>query len=119
MTMIRRNCEFKRLLDSCYFHKSRRYPCESVKTFSRCAMVALWRAKDIVVAGHRFTQDKSRDLIIDEMMPDDLDRAIAYAERLNWQIEFDRFAILIFLCVLFSDAIVQTEFEEIYGQRSS
>ncbi len=36
-----------------------------------------------------------------------------------WQIDFYRFALLILECVIYSDAIVQTEFELIYGQSES
>ncbi len=107
------NCDydFKNLLDDCYFHPSRKYPSESVKLQARMAMTMLWQTSTIEFSCFKFYQTDIRRMMIDEMMPDDLDRAIDIAEKLHWQIEFSEFVLLVFLCVLFSDAITQTEFE--------
>ena len=48
------------------------------------------------------------------MMPEDLDRAIAEAERKRWQISFEDFVELIFVSVLLGDAIVNVQFEQTY-----
>ncbi len=35
---------------------------------------------------------------------------------LNWQLDFYRFALLVFECVIYGDAIVQMEFDLTYGR---
>jgi hypothetical protein len=61
-----------------------------------------------------FEREFIRDLIINQMMPEDLDRAIAEAERKRWRISFDDFVEMIFVSVLLGDAIVNVQFEQTY-----
>ncbi len=104
MSEIRTIYDFNELLDSCYFHPEREYPSEMVKLRARMAMTLLWQASEITVQNFKFKQEDIRRILIDEMMPEDLDRAIEYADLLDWQIDFYRFALLILECLIYSDA---------------
>ena len=77
-------------------------------------MVTLWMRKSITVWSIDFEREFIRDLIINKMMPEDLDRAIAEAERKKWKISFEDFVELIFVSVLLGDAIVNIQFEQTY-----
>lgn len=77
-------------------------------------MVSLWRRKRITVWSNEFEREFIRDLIISKMMPEDLDRAIAEAERKRWRISFDDFVEMIFVSVLLGDAIVDIQFKQTY-----
>ena len=78
------------------------------------AMISLWLRKRITVWSITFEREFIRDLLINKMMPEDLDRAIAEAERKKWRIPFDDFVELIFVSVLLGDAIVNVQFEQTY-----
>ncbi len=116
MDNITTTADFNKLLNSCYFHPEREYPSMMIKLRARMVMTLLWQASEITVRNFKFKQKDIRRILIDEMMPEDLDRAIDYADMLNWQLGFYRFALLVLECVIYSDAIVQTEFELTYGR---
>jgi hypothetical protein len=77
-------------------------------------MISLWRLKSITVWSIDFECEFIRNLIINKMMPEDLDRAIAEAERKRWRISFDDFVEMIFVSVLLGDAIVDIQFKQTY-----
>ena len=112
---MRKECrDFFFLLSACYFHPERKYSREEVKELAKQAMISLWMRKSITVWSIDFEREYIRDLIINKMMPEDLDRAIAEAERKGWQISFEDFVELIFVSVLLGDAIVNIQFEQTY-----
>ena len=112
---MRKECKgFFFLLSECYFHPERKYSSEQVKELAMRAMISLWRRKRITVLSITFEREFIRDLIINQMMPEDLDRAIAEAERKRWQISFEDFVELIFVSVLLGDSIVNIQFEQTY-----
>ena len=112
---MRKECKgFFFLLSECYFHPERAYPNKRVKYFAKRAMISLWMRKSITVWSIDFEREFIRDLIINKMMPEDLDRAIAEAERKHWQISFEDFVELIFVSVLLGDAIVNIQFDQTY-----
>ena len=112
---MRKECkDFFFLLSACHFHPERAYPNKRVKYFAKRAMISLWMRKSITVWSIDFEREYIRDLIINKMMPEDLDRAIAEAERKRWQISFEDFVELIFVSVLLGDAIVNIQFEQTY-----
>ena len=112
---MRKECkDFFFLLFACYFHPERRYSNEEVKELAKQAMVSLWQRKRITVWSIEFEREFIRDLIINKMMPEDLDRAIAEAERKRWKISFDDFVELIFISVLFGEKIVDIQFNPTY-----
>ena len=108
---------FYDLMRNCYFHPSRKYPSDAVKFIALLAMIYLWEQGEIQVDGKRFSQADIRALIVEEMTPEDLDRAICTADFVKWQTSFYEFADMIFLAVLYSDIITQTIFEQTYGKR--
>ena len=77
-------------------------------------MISIWQRKSITVWSIEFSREFIRDLIINKMMPEDLDRAIAEAKRKRWRISFDDFVELIFISVLLGDAIVDIQFRQTY-----
>ena len=112
---MRKKCRnFFFLLSACYFHPERKYSSEEVKELAKQAMISLWQIKSITVWSIEFEREFIRDLIINKMMPEDFDRAIAEAERKRWQISFEDFVELIFISVLLGDTIVNIQFEQTY-----
>ena len=112
---MRKECrDFFFLLFACYFHPERKYSSEQVKELAMRAMISLWLRKRITVWSITFEREFIRDLIINKMMPEDLDRAIAEAKRKRWQISFEDFVELIFISVLLGDTIVNIQFEQTY-----
>ena len=77
-------------------------------------MISLWQRKSITVWSIEFEHKYIRDLIINKMMPEDLDRAIAEAERKRWRISFDDFVEMMFVSVLLGDKIVDIQFRQTY-----
>lgn len=112
---MRKECrDFFFLLSACYFHPKRKYSSEEVKELAKQAMISLWQRKSITVWSIEFEHEYIRDIIINKMMPEDLDRAIAEAERKRWRISFDDFVEMIFVSVLLGDAIVDIQFKQTY-----
>ena len=112
---MRKECrDFFFLLSACYFHPERVYPNARVKHLAKRAMLSLWMRKSITVWSIDFERESIRDLIINKMMPEDLDRAIAEAERKRWQISFEDFVELIFISVLLGEKIVDIQFRQTY-----
>lgn len=112
---MRNECkDFFFLLSACYFHPERKYSSEEVKELAKQAMISLWQRKRITVWSITFEREFIRDLMTNQMMPEDLDRAIVEAERKRWRISFDDFVELIFLSVLFGEKIVDIQFKQTY-----
>ena len=88
--------------------------CEETRTITHDWNAADWQRKSITVWSIKFEHEYIRDIIINKMMPEDLDRAIAEAERKRWRISFDDFVEMIFVSVLLGDAIVDIQFKQTY-----
>ncbi len=114
MSEIRTTDDFNKLLDSCYFHPERVYPSEAMKIRARIGMTLLWNASELKFSKINFKQEDVRRILIDEMMPEDLDRAVKFEEKANDESTVWDFAILIFKCILFRDALVNAELEASY-----
>lgn len=108
------NKDFFDLMRNCYFHPSRKYPSDTVKFVASLAMIYLWEKSEIKADGKRFSQADIRALIIEEMTPEDLDRAIGVACFMKWELTFYEFAYMVFRAVLYSDIITQKLFERTY-----
>lgn len=106
------NEHFKFLLENCYFHSSRKYVSEGVKFIAKEAMNFLWNMNEISVKGIHFEARDIRERMIYEMSCEDLDRAIAEAISLKWNIKFTDFVTLIFEHILFGDRIVEIQIEK-------
>ena len=112
---MRNKCkDFFFLLSACYFHPERKYSNEQVKELAMRAMISLWKRKRITVWSITFEREFIRELITNQMMPEDLDRAIAEAERKRWRISFNDFVEMIFVSVLLGEAIVDVQFRQTY-----
>ena len=112
---MRKECkDFFLLLSECYFHPERAYPNKRVKHFAKRAMISLWRRKRITVWSITFEREFIRDLIINKMMPEDLDRAVAEAERKRWRMSLNDFVELKFVSVLLGEKIVDIQFRQTY-----
>ena len=112
---MRNECkDFFFLLSACYFHQERKYSSDQVRELAMRAMISLWRRKRITVWSITFEREFIRDLIINKMMPEDLDRAIAEAERKRWRISFDDLVEMIFVSVLLGEKIVDIQFRQTY-----
>ncbi len=109
--------DFRSMMNACYFHPRRIYPDEQIRSLARRAMTMLWYTSELKVANLKSKQPEIRRLMVEEMTPDDLDRAISYGETLQWRFSLIAFTVLLFLFVLFSDEITQAEFEENYERR--
>ena len=108
------NKDFYDLMRNCYFHPSRKYPSDAVKFVASLAMIYLWEQSEIKADGKRFSQADIRALIVEEMTPEDLDRAIGVACFMKWKLTFYEFADMVFRAVLYSDIITQELFERTY-----
>ena len=108
------NKDFYDLMCNCYFHPSRKYPSDAVKFIALLAMIYLWEQCEIRVDGKQFNQADIRALIVEEMTPEDLDRAIGVAGFMKWKLTFYEFADMVFRAVLYSDIITQKLFERTY-----
>ena len=78
------------------------------------AMISLWLRKRITVWSITFEREFIRDLLINKMMPEDLDRAIAEAGRKEWRMLFNDFVEMIFVSALLGDALVDIQFKQTY-----
>lgn len=110
------NKDFYDLMRNCYFHPSRKYPSDAVKFIAELAMIYLWELGEIQVDGMRFDNASIRAFMVDEMTPEDLDRAIRVANFLGWKMRFFEFVEMLFRAVLYSDILTQMHFERTYGK---
>ena len=71
---------FYSLLRDCYFYPSRNkeYPCEMMKRKTKAALVTLWNTEHLKVLGKEYEGNAIRRILIDEMMPEDVDRAVEF-----------------------------------------
>ncbi len=95
--------KFYRELNKCYFHKERDkvFASETEKKLAKKAMILLWNKESIKVHDITYFNDKIRQKIIDEMMPEILDRAIeVYREAKGVKSETAYLAACIFRTLL-------------------
>ena len=104
--------EFCQILRECYFHPDnlKSYPSETMMQKTRAALILLWNLEHLEICGRRYTRDFIRQLMIDEMMPEDITRAISYYMHRVKEKTIPSLFVTIFLSVLLSDAITDMEF---------
>ena len=81
-------------LKDCYFHKDRKYENNNIKQKALEAMLMLWNADNVECCGYIYSQDMIRNMMLNKMMPEELDDAIrrwkehgeTSAEQLNRQL---------------------------------
>ena len=63
-------------LKDCYFHKDKKYESDEIKQKALEAMVMLWNAENVEYDGYIYSQDMIRSMMLNKMMPEELDDAI-------------------------------------------
>lgn len=102
--------EFYYYLDECFFHPERDkdYPSEAVKNLARTAMEILWDKSEITVEGITYKNEQIKRKLIDEMMPEILDRAVeVYLQAKNVKCESAYLASCIFRTLINYDAYIE------------
>lgn len=109
--------EFEEYLNDCYFHESRDrcYPSEQVKDVARQAMRILWNKQSIEAYGVTYSQDDIRERLLNDMMPEILDRAIVvFLQAENVKCETAYLASCIFRTLINYDVYVERIFRKTY-----
>ena len=104
--------EFCRILRECYFHPDnlKSYPSAMMVQKTRAALILLWNLEHLEICGKRYNREYIRRLMLNEMMPEDITRAISYYMHHVKEKTIPRLSVTIFLSVLLSDAITDMEF---------
>ena len=104
--------EFCRILCECYFHPDnlKSYPSAMMVQKTRAALILLWNLEHLEICGKRYNREYIRRLMLNEMMPEDITRAISYYMHHVKEKTIPRLSVTIFLSVLLSDAITDMEF---------
>lgn len=63
-------------LKDCYFHRDRKYENKDIKQKALEAMLMLWNADNVECCGYIYSQDMIRNMMLNKMMPEELDDAI-------------------------------------------
>ena len=63
-------------LKDCYFHRDRKYENAEIKQKALEAMLMLWNADNVECCGYIYTQDMIRNMMLNKMMPEELDNTI-------------------------------------------
>lgn len=100
--------EFYSLLRDCYFHPSRNkeYPCEMMKRKTKAALITLWNTEHLKILGKEYDGDAIRRILIDEMMPEDVDRAVSFYMHRVADKTVLNLSITIFLSVILRETII-------------
>lgn len=67
---------FVKELKDCYFHRDRKYENAEIKQKALEAMLMLWNADNVECYGYIYSQDMIRNMMLNKMMPEELDDAI-------------------------------------------
>ena len=100
--------EFYCLLHDCYFHPSRNkeYPCEMMKIKTKAALVTLWNTDHLKILGKEYDGDDIRRILVNEMMPEDIDRAVSFYMHRVADKTVLNLSITIFLSVILRETII-------------
>ena len=100
--------EFYSLLRDCYFHPSRNkeYPCEMMKRKTKAALITLWNIEYLKILGKEYDGEDIRRILIDEMMPEDVDRAVEFYMHRVADKTVLNLSITIFLSVILREMII-------------
>ena len=100
--------EFYSLLRDCYFHPSRNkeYPCEMMKRKTKAALITLWNIEYLKILGKEYDGEDIRRILIDEMMPEDIDRAVEFYMHRVADKTVLNLSITIFLSVILREMII-------------
>ena len=104
--------EFCRILHDCYLHPDnlKNYPSETMMQKTRAALILLWNLEHLEICGKRYNREYIRRLMLNEMMPENITRAISYYMHRVKEKTIPSLSVTIFLSVLLSDVITDMEF---------
>ena len=104
--------EFCQILRECYFHPDnlKNYPSEMMMQKTRAALILLWNLEHLEFCGNRYNRDFIRRLMLNEMMPEDITRAISYYMHHVKKKTIPSLSVTFFLSVLLSEVITDMEF---------
>ncbi len=105
--------EINYLLDEVYFYYTRDsyYPTKEIKCAAECAMLRLWNMECIEFGDKVYENQDIRKIMVEEMLPDDLDCAVSFISKYRLQVSSKVFAIFIFLLIINRDMIIEAEFQ--------
>lgn len=109
--------EFYYYLDECYFHPERdkEYSSQTEKNLAKKAMELLWDKPEIKIDGATYSNTEIRRKLLDEMMPEILDRAIeVYRSAKNIKYESAYLATCIFGTLINYDAYIERLFNQTF-----
>ena len=112
------------LLRHAYFHLSRNkcYPSDAVKDITFRAMQMLWHSDGLYVLGKFFDNEEIHRLLIEELMPDDVDMALSYFLHRCYDGSAYTLALLIFHAMLLRDEVyedmIRAHFPEWFENRT-
>lgn len=105
--------DFKYDLDNCYFHPERDncFLSEEEKRTARRALELLWNKEEIRIDDRAYSNEQIRDKLMNEFMPEMLDRALEmYRNASNVRFECPFLAHCIFRTILEYDAYIDRLF---------
>ena len=109
--------QFYYYLDECYFHPERdkEFASETEKNLARKAMELLWNKESIKVHDITYSSEEIRQKLLDEMMPEILDRAVeVYREATGVKSETAYLAGCIFRTLIDYDAYIERLFRQTF-----
>ncbi len=109
--------KFEYYLDECYFHPERdnMYLSDTEKELARKAMELLWKKPNISVNGIEYSNQEIQKKLLDEMMPEILDKAVEnYREAQNVKSETAYLASCIFRTLMDYDAYIERLFRQTF-----
>ena len=109
--------QFNYYLDECYFHPERdkEFASETEKNLARKAMELLWNKESIKVHDITYSSEEIRQKLLDEMMPEILDRAVEiYREATGVKSETAYLAGCIFRTLIDYDAYIERLFRQTF-----
>lgn len=109
--------QFNYYLDECYFHPERdkEFASETEKNLARKAMELLWNKESIKVHDITYSNEEIRQKLLDEMMPEILDRAVeVYRDAKGVKSETPYLASCIFRTLIDYDAYIERLFRQTF-----
>ena len=109
--------QFYYYLDECYFHPERdmEFASETEKKLARNAMELLWNKEGINVHDITYSNEEIRRKLLDEMMPEILDRAVeVYRDAKGVKSETPYLASCIFRTLIDYDAYIERLFRQTF-----
>lgn len=109
--------KFYYYLDECYFHTERdkEYSSKTEKKLARKAMELLWNKQEIKIDGIIYPNEEIRQKLLNEMMPEILDRAIeVYRSAKNVKYESAYLATCIIGTLINYDTYIERLFNQTF-----